>query len=559
MARDVEFAVTASDKTGSALAAAEAKFKASQERIRRESKTTGDGMGKSLLDGISKVSPRLGGLLTSTFATAGKAGGPLLAAGIALATPLIGASVSAAVIGGAGAGGVLGGVALAARDPRVKAAGEALGKNLLGTLEKNAQASFVEPVLRNIAKVENRFAQMETRINRIFGNSSAFLDPLVDGTLDAVDGILRGIDALVAHAGPTMDALGDSIGLIGQALGEAFATIAGGGDEAALTIRFLGVTVATTIKIFGDAVRILTEVFGAMLAGAKDALDLAAALGIIDKNTIGLAASAGAAVPPTTQLMAGVAGIGTAATSAATPVATFTDQVNNLATAGRTAFDATTNVGEATDRVREALEKNGKTLDANTEKGRANRNALSALAAARLADYNATVQLNGEGIKSNQVAAANRAAFIKLATQFGLSKTAAAQLATQFGLIPAKKNTTFHANTHDAEARAKALAEKLDRAARTRTASVIVTFNESRIRAVENRLNRLHGEGFARGDGWSAVDSSSGVARTGGPTPVSVSSSVSVSLDGAPFRAMTVQAVEAGARRQAWRAKVGAR
>jgi hypothetical protein len=554
MARDVEFAVTASDKTGAALASAEAKFRASQERIRRESKKTGDGVGDDLKKGVDKAAPGILGKLKSTFGLAGTSGGELLAIGLVAASPVIGAAISAAIIGGAGVGGVIGGVILASKDPRVAAAGTALGQKLTYSLQQDA-GSFVDPILENIGKIEGRFEQMNTRIKRIFDNSSGFLDPLVNGALDAVDGILRGVDALVAKAGPVMKALGKSFGIIGNDIGDAMEIVSGDSDDAASALTTLATATGELIKVGAYLIRGLTELYGIItyLPGKFHDAEAAVA-GFFGVSRDAQTAVAGTATN-TAALAVSVAESGQAAAAAAGPVATFTDKVNNLANAGRSAFDATTSVGEATDRVTKAVKDNGKTLDAHTEKGRENRTALSNLASALVAQYNATVEVNGEGIKSNGVAKSNRDTFARLAAQFGLTKTQAANLATQMGLIPAKKNTDFHANTHDAEARIKALQ---DRVAATHGKTIEVHVSVTGTERLDNLGHRIGGYSSA-GMSWAGTDRNSGVARTGGPTPVNVSSNVAVSLDGTPFYAMTVRASKERSDRDAWRQKVGRR
>lgn len=554
MARDVEFNVTASDKTGTALAAAEAKFKASQERIRRESKKTGDGLGDDLGKGVERAAPSILGKLKNTFGLAGTSGGELLAAGMVAASPVIGAAISAAIIGGAGAGGVIGGVYLASKDPRVQAAGSELGKNLMSSLQQDAGV-FVDPVLRSIDKVEGRFEQMNGRIKSIFSNSSGYLDPLVDGVLDAADGILRGVDALVAKAGPVMKALGKSFGIVGDDLGDAMEIISGDSEDAASALTTLAKASGELIKVGAYLVRGLTELYGVVsyLPRKFHELEYGVA-GLVGVSKDAQTTVAGTATN-TAALALGVAETGKAAAAAVEPVATFTDKVNNLASAGRSAFDATTNVGEATDRVTAAVKENGKTLDSHTAKGRENRTALSNLASALVAQYNATVEVNGEGIKSNNVARDNRAAFVKLATQFGASKKAAEALATEMGLIPAKKDTDFHANTHDAEARIKALQDKVNATkGKNVTVHVSVTGTE-RLDAIGHRIG-----GYSAGDmSWAAADRSAGVARTGGPTPVSVNNSFGVYINGVMDRGSTVRVVDERSARDAWRQKVGRR
>ena len=557
MARDVEFNVTASDKTGMALASAEAKFKASQERIRKESKKTGDGIGDNIKKGVDKAAPDILGKLKNTFGLAGTSGGELLAVGLVAASPVIGAAISAAIIGGAGVGGVIGGVYLASKDPRVAAAGTALGQKLTSSLQEDA-SSFVDPLLANIAKVEGRFDRMNGRIKSIFSNSSGFLDPLVNGALDGVEDILRGIDSLIAKGKPVIDSLGRSFGIIGDSIGDAMEIISGDSEDAASALENMAKATGTLIKGAAWLVRGLTELYGIIsyLPGKVKDAELAFA-GLFGINEDVQTSVAGTATNTASMALA-LAKAGQAATAAAEPVATFSDKVNNLADAGRSAFDALTSVGEATDRARAALDKNGKTLSANTEKGRENRQALSNLASALVAQYNATVKVNGEGQKSNAVAAQNRAAFIRLATQFGLTKTQAANLATQMGLIPAKKNTDFYANTHDAEARIKALQGKID-AVHGKSVTVNAYVNSGKVNKLLTQLDRLDDARMSSGASLALSARSSGVARTGGPTPVSVNNSFGVYINGVMDRASTVQVVEERSARDAWRQKVGRR
>lgn len=564
MAKDVEYNVTSNDKSGSGLASAERRFAASQERIRKISednqrKIQSDSdryaakIGRTLETVIGRSAPKISMALGDAFAQGASAGGPILAAGIAAAAPLIGATLSAAVIGGVGAGGVIGGVLLAARDPRVKAAGTQLGQSLLANLQQDA-APFVEPVLDSIKRISAEADSLRGRIQSIFANSAQFLPGLTTGTLRGVDAIVAGIDKIIAKAGPVMSQVGSSIGQIGDHLGQALETISGGSEESAEALKDLTNGLTFLVDASAGAVRALTEVYGFLNRIGAASGAFGPFLDLIGKT----GGEAEQAASQTARMAAATAATGTAASSAAGPIGSFTDKVNALTQAGRSLYDSTTQVGEATDSLKKSLRENGKTLDENTTKGRANRQALSGLAGALIAQYNATVQVNGEGLKSNAVAASNRAAFIKLATAFTGSKDKAAALATQMGLIPAKKSTDFKANTHDAQAEINALKDKIN-SIHGKTVSVNVVVAQSQLRRVENTLNRLGSGAFAAGPSWAAVDSNSGVSRTGGPAPVNVNNNVAVSLDGAPFYQMTTRAVRAQSERDAWRTKVGAR
>lgn len=559
MARDVEFNVTASDKTGTALASAEAKFKASQERIRRESDKTGNSMGDSFKRGVSKSGPGILDSLQGIFLKGGASGGDLLAVGLAAAAPVIGATLSAAIIGGAGVGGVIGGVVLAARDPRVKAAGSQLGETLMSSLTQDASV-FVGPILRNLDKVEARFGAMNTRISRIFANSSGFLDPLVDGALDAVDGILRGFDALVAKGAPVMKALGNAASIVGDAIGDALTTVSGDSEDAASALTVLAKAIGTTIEAAGWLVRGLTEVYGVIsyipgkVSAASEAFGRFVGVGEqAHKSAAGTAVSIGAAAMSATNL-------GNAATSAAPPIRDLDKEMSDAAGAARSLYGATTDVAGAMATAKKTIGDNGKALSLNTEKGRQNRAALLDVANALTRQHDAAVTANGENAKSAAISSKNRAAFLALAEKAGYSAQKARELATSLGLIPTRRETLITASTAKAEANAKRVRSMLDQL-HNRTISVDVIVNTSRLTAVENRLSRLHGEGFAAGNGFAFNDPGSGVSRTGGPTPVNVTADVvsRLYLDGSLVYANTARQVDARSKRDAWRQKVGTR
>lgn len=524
--RDVEIDILANDKTDRATRSARKNF----EDLERDTSKIGtrirDIFGKNIAGAVTDLS---------------SSAGPALVGVIAAAAPLIGATISAAIIGGAGIGGVIGGVLLASRDPRVQSAGSSLGKNLMSSLTEDASV-FIDPVLRSIDKIQAAFDQSQGHIKSIFSQSSGFLDPLVDGALSGVQSIIAGIDSLITRGQPVINAIGRSFSTLGDSIGQAFDIISGGSEDAGHAVDDLSSAMGSLIVTTAGVVRVFTELYGVVRYIPSKLSEfgnqIAYATGVADDFESSLTLVHKGLSPLESSIANGTTffdQFGQAILTSAGPIQTFTDKVNALTNTEKSLFDATTNVGEALDRAAEAAKKNGKTLDANTEKGRANRTALSNLANALVAQYNATVQVNGEGIKSNNVAAQNRAAFIKQATAFGLSTTAAGKLATQMGLIPAKKNTDFHANTHDAEARIKALQDQVN-GVHGKTVNVSVIVTQSVRRKVDNTLSRFNGGGFSAN---TFAGDSSGTHRTGGPNPVAspINNDVQVFVDGNPMRA----------------------
>jgi hypothetical protein len=482
------------------------------------------------------------------------------------------------VIGAAGAGGVIGGVLLAARDPRVTAAGTKLGASLLGSLEQDA-APFIEPVLKAIDTVENRFQQMNGRISSIFSKSSGFLDPLVDGALDGVEGILRGVDALVRRGKPVMESFGRAFATIGDSIGNAFETISGGSEDAATALDYTARTIGAFIEVTGYLIRGLTETFGVItyipskLLLVSDALSRATGIG--REYNLGAQQTGDASV----RAADGVAGLVNKANGlyyAYSSSGEAMDRTNQyladsekaMADAEKAAYDLITanhslytseiDVEQAVADANKSRKENGKTLDLHTQKGRDNARALDAVGAAARSQYDAFVQLNKEGPASAALADKLRAQFVKTATSFGVSADEANRMAAEIYGIPPKKDVKIKTESNAVQV-SRETKKALDMV-NSKRINIDVVVNTSRLASIENRLNRLGGSMYnAAGASWAALDSNSGTARTGGPTPVNVSSNVAVSLDGAPFYAMTVRAAEARSERDAWRQKVGRR
>jgi len=553
--KNVEYDVVANDKVDAGLAAAERKFLETQKKIaagaEKSTKTVGDGLGKS----VGAAVPGIVGKLQGALATSGVLGGKALAVGLVATAPLIGATVSAAIIGGVGLGGVIGGVALVRNDPRVAAAGRGLGQKLKAGLEQDA-GSFVDPVLRNVDKIGKRFDGLRPRIRSIFNNSSGFLDPLVDGTLEGVDKVLAGVDRLVSKAQPVMDSLGRGIAMSGDAIGQAFAIIGDDAENAASALDLVFRGLSEFIVKSAMVVRGLTEVYGAMDRFGTSVNNTIREVTGLGTATERLTGSGTFGAQATQDLATATFLAGLRAQGASGPIVTLSDQINGLSQSSRDAFSAETNLARAIDSATDAARSNGRTLDANTEKGRANRDALSQVAATMRDKFNATVALNGAGEQSNGVANSNRAAFIRLATSMGASKARAQELANQLGIVAGKKpRPTVRLDDAGVQSAIRRIQASLDAIPRTIRTRVFV----SKVGEVT-----YGGGGGRQGSNFDAssfhrAGSSDGVHRTGGPAPVQVTSDVVVNLDGAPFYRMSAQAAQAATDRAAWRQRVGTR
>lgn len=457
-----------------------------------------DKLGKS--DGGASLGSRLKDGITNGITKGFLEGGiPAVAQFGIYASPLLGGLLSAGIVGGAGLGGILGGVMLAAKDPAVQSAGKELGSQLMGHLGDDAQV-FVQPVLAAIDQVGQGFeTRLRPKIQSIFKNSANFLGPLTEGIMTGVDGLLAGLDKAVSRAGPVMHAIGDLFANVGTAVGRMFDTVSGGSDDAAKALDDLGALLSGVIIGLGYVIRGLTEFYGVLHDTGEGIGDFINKISGVDKSI------KGDFVPHVAEAASGALGfsqnltlMGMHAAGAEGPIATLTDQIDSFSAAGRSAFSATTNMAEALDAASQAAKKNGKTLDENTEKGRANRTALSRLADAAIATYDATVKLNGEGEKSNGVANENRRSFIKSAMAMGESRAAAERLADQLGLIKAPKPIKIVTNSDAQRSKLRELQEQINRM-RGRTIPITVRVTTKGETLYGNQAPQMNAHGGIKG------------------------------------------------------------
>jgi len=548
MGRDVEADLVLNDKVDPGLRSAERKFRASSKRIKDDGDKINSSFAKSVVGLAQSISPKFGASLTKAFAGASAQIGPVLVAGAAAATPLLAATVSAAILTGAGVGAVGIGIAIAAQDARVRAAAKTLGQHVMSELTTDG-AVFVQPVLDGIKTIDASFARSSGRIQSILRNASQFVAPLVEGATRGFEGILSGVDRLVAKAGPAIQALSDLVGDLGVELGDFLDSAAGNGEGAAAALRDVSDQLGEILKITGPVIGGLSDLFGWLdKIHLVDAIrtQLLGPLGILvpvlDQATKG-----------TFEMHNGVTQVGAASVGAANGLQSLQEQLDAVTDGARSLFGATTSVGEAIDRVTSAAKSNGKTLDSNTEKGRANRDALANLAGALQKQYEATVQVSGAGARADRVAATNRASFIRLATSLTGSASKARTLADQLLGIPAKKDTKVNANTHDAEARIRALKEQLD-ALKNKTINVTVHYRGDGSNQNSPSIGGGGGRTFAASNYWAARDG--GTSRTGGPVQVSNNLDVMVTPDLSGIRAAWRADIRNSEKRQVHRAQV---
>lgn len=543
MARDVDFNVTASDRTGNALNSAARRVK----KTEADTKKSLSGLSAGVVDLASRISPKLGASIAKGLQTGAEAAAPAAAAMVAYAAPVLAAGLSAAVVGGVGIGGVVGGLAIASKSPAVQAAGKQLSEHIGDRLEESAQP-FVPAALAAIGQVEAGFDGMAGKLDRIFAESATFVQPLTSGVLRGIEGVIDGVERVTAVARPTIDALSDGIADMGVATGDFLATVAGDGETAAAITRDITENVSGLLYVIGPVIAGLRELYGAL-----DSIGALTSIGDLVTNIRMLTAeeikpgelSTGIMQVANSFVNAATAAQGYSVDLAAVKAAQQALTNNNLSL-----YEAQTRAAQATRDATKAIQENGEGLDLNSKNGLENRAVLGQLAGALNTSYEQYVKVHGAGQGANEVMAQNRAAFIAAASSADRASGAAARLADQLIGVP---DRTVKVDMLDkATGKINNVINRLA-AVRDKTVTLKVAVSQSADAAALRKQNQTSVSN-------AALTQSAGPdpgRRTGGPAPINVTNRTVVTLDGRPFAAYTARSIYDSNARDSFRQRVG--
>lgn len=445
------------------------------QQVSKDFAKIGEAAGGGFLSGLQGVlsTPVVGPIIL----------GVLLAVAEAVVAP-VGAVLAGGLVAAFGAGiGALG-IVFAAQSDEVKARWKSTLAEMAGQL-RVLSVPF-RTTLDTIAhQASSTFAQLAPALGRSFKALAPEISNFSGQFLQAI-----------GQLGPTISHLSSSFGVVLQSLGPALsgmiAQIGGALDKLASSVAKNPTALADFVSGLGDVVTLVLQMItvfndangaverltggfslvDALFAGIGGAIALvlgplvllAKGVAIVadglnalkgggDSSANGLSGAAknladlakgmqgaGGAAPGA---IAGITGTGTAAETAAQKFArqkAVTDgliesmfRLQNLALG---LSGAQINFQAAIDSATASLKENGRTLDIGTEKGRANQTALNQVAQAANAQTQALVESNA-GLGAAAASANNsRASFIRLAQQFGLSKSAATALSIQLIGIP---------------------------------------------------------------------------------------------------------------------------
>ncbi|XTZ17043.1 hypothetical protein ACQSSU_06600 [Micromonospora echinospora] len=431
-----------------------------------------DDMGAELASQVSvSFAARLGPLLARApmagMNPAVAAIGAPLVAGL---VTLLGTAVGGAIVGGVGAGGVLGGIKLAAKDPAVQAAGEKLGTDLSTVLGRSA-AAFVPETLGAIDTIGARVRKLEPDFNRLFTGASRYVDPLLDGLLDAAENALPGIIDAVEAAGPVFDVVADGARDLGDAVGDGLSMLADSADEGARALDVLFFAMESGVRSAFILVETMSRLYNvAELVGALITGDVARFWSLATSQDGAAASSAG--------LSGALGSVRDSADQAGKETRELIDAVTALNSVNLTANDAERNFQQAIDDARDAFDKKVSSINLGTARGREYGAALDRIAAGARDSAQAIYDQTGSVSAANAKIDEGRRALYNQARQYGLTEAKAWEYVNSVLSIPREWKTKVDAETAQA---AQNLREVRSLIAQIRSKKVVITTQHNQI------------------------------------------------------------------------------
>lgn len=542
MTNEVEIPVKTKDKTD---------VDGISDKIRRGFKKAGDDSSKSFGSSVKRWFSGEGGGL---FAEVGKSGGTVFGSGLlgALKTPILGPLITGALlatvatvmpaIGAVAAGGLVTafaaglaglGIAFAAKSEAVKKVWSSTMSDL-GADMRLLSRPF-EATLINIAGFFRRTVDaFNPHLAKAFETMAGPIEDFADEAMQAMEQLIPAIDPITNAFNGVLKALGpalttavgnlssavvklaDSVAKNPQALAD---VVEGVGSLAAKALGLITTlnNVNTSFSTLTGGLSIVDGMFG-LLEGPIIAIT--ASFGALNAGLTGINAvlgrsgeSAEGARLPLVNYGKGLSDADVQAIKAGksvqsatekleaqrTPIETLITSMSRLSTLTLTMSNAEIGFEAAVDAATASIKDNGKNLDINTEKGRANRTALNSVAEA--ANRKAEAMLRaGRGAATAAVAVdASRRKFVTLATQMGMSKTAAERLASQLIAIPNVTRTAkLQAQKNDLDNKLRAAKQQLADPDLTRTRRAQITANitalTNQIAEAQRRIDALRGK-----------------------------------------------------------------
>ena len=395
----------------------------------------GRGMQRSLLHAFRTQNPfiaiagALGSALDDGISALPTEVKAALVIGILAALPIIGGALTGAIVAAVGAGVVVLGVLLASQFETVQERAVQFGRDVRRELVESAR-DFEPAVIHAMDLVESRVRSLRPMLDQLFGGSAGFLEPLVEGALDAIEQILDSITRSLGGIEPFVDELGSAFEVLGDSIGKAIEILVSSGDDGQKALRdlvaLLGAAIIATALLF----RFFANLHGAIrdatvrIAELAEpfsfiAVTLAHIIKLIDER----ANRNKAFVNTNTDAADSLESLIAATKGETDALKDYRNAIDRASDAVRDQLGLTLDWEEALDSITESIKKNGKTLDVTNEKGRENvREFGNAL---QIAEQRAINLVSQGKMTSEQALAqfdAQTAALRRMAVQAGLSE-----------------------------------------------------------------------------------------------------------------------------------------
>lgn len=403
--------------------------------LTRFKKIIDDDNGGGFVGAITKGFGALGTVLDNGISSLPVEVKAAIVLGIVAAAPFVIAQLGSAVSAGIAVGVVGLGVALTSQFVAVEESAVSLGRTLREALVRSSEP-FLLPVLNAISQINDFLPTLETKLHRIFGESSSFIQPLVNGLLGFVDQILDGLDRGLGSngAGALVNALADGFFYLGDAIGDAFEILLKSGEDGQVALRDLIIQLGSLLvfaakliavfegmyvsmrKFLNDIPTVIAVLFPPLYAAKSAFESVDDAVESADKQATAYAY---------TNVELGVT-VDSVISKTDAETKALKDEAKAMDTARDAAFasvDAHLAYEQALDDMTEALKENGKAFDFEGQKGRDNLEAVGD--AIRRAQAYAEDRYNSQelnSIQAQQFYEQELAAIYKNAAAYGVTK-----------------------------------------------------------------------------------------------------------------------------------------
>lgn len=295
--------------------------------------------------------------------------------GIIAALPFLSGALAGAVTAGLGAGLAGIGTFIAFQFDEVRERGSALA-NTLRLLFIDAAMPFVPAVLKALDTVEQRFEDWLPMLSRIFTQAASFVEPLNDGLLDMIEGILEGVDESMGDVSGFVLELEAAMNILGSAVGETLKILASTGDEGREAFRDFIYTVAQLLIGLARLLYVLTKIYGVVRDIAQAVPFLSGLFGEMTLAADRAAGANGILVKRNHELAESTTGIVRLTDEETRKLKELEKNLKNASKATYDLVQSQIDFERALDDVETSLEENGKTLDISTQKGQDNAQAI---------------------------------------------------------------------------------------------------------------------------------------------------------------------------------------